>query len=185
MSHLLGGAVLDVVERRCSKSAENLLNKTFTPQQREQICTINVDIWQPFLKAIQSQLPQALVVHDRFHLVKYLNECMDKVRRKDVATEDILKESRYALLKKEQNFMDKQRAKFKMIKTMNQEVTKVWYLRENFKSLFGISHNDSDSRYRLTYLLHPSYKLPLRLYSSVSLNNIIKHDSQFKIRLRK
>ncbi len=146
MSHLLGGAVLDVVERRCSKSAENLLNKTFTPQQREQICTINVDIWQPFLKAIQSQLPQALVVHDRFHLVKYLNECMDKVRRKDVATEDILKESRYALLKKEQNFMDKQRAKFKMIKTMNQEVTKVWYLRENFKSLFGISHNDSDAQ---------------------------------------
>jgi energy-coupling factor transporter ATP-binding protein EcfA2 len=52
------------------------------------------------------------------------------------------------------------------------------------KSPDDFSHNDIDSRYRLTYLLHPSYKLPLRLYSSVSLNNIIKHDSQLKIRLR-
>ncbi len=142
----MGGAVLDVGKGRCSKTAENLLNKTFTPQQREPICIISVDMWQPFLKAIQSQLPQALVVHNRFHLVKYLNECMDKVRRKEVATEDILKESRYALLKKEQNFTDKQRAKFKMIKTMNQEVTKVWYKRVNFKRLFGISHNDSDAQ---------------------------------------
>ena len=32
---------------------------------------------------------------------------------------------------------------------------------------------DKAVRYRLSYLLHPSFKLPLRLFSSVKLNNII------------
>jgi energy-coupling factor transporter ATP-binding protein EcfA2 len=53
------------------------------------------------------------------------------------------------------------------------------------KSVDDISHNDQDSRYRLTYLLHPSYKLPLRLYSNANLSNIIKHDNQIKLRLKK
>lgn len=53
------------------------------------------------------------------------------------------------------------------------------------KSPDEISHNDTETRYRLTYLLHPSYKLPLRLYNSVYLNNIIRHDPQIKINLKR
>jgi hypothetical protein len=48
-----------------------------------------------------------------------------------------------------------------------------------------IGHDNENSRYRLTYLLHPSFKLPLRLYSSASLNNIIKYDNQTNIRFKK
>jgi len=36
---------------------------------------------------------------------------------------------------------------------------------------------DKTVRYRLSYLLHPNFKLPLRLFSSVKLNNIISGDS--------
>lgn len=53
------------------------------------------------------------------------------------------------------------------------------------KSVDDITHNDEDSRYRLSYLLHPSYKLPLRLYSSVSLLKIVGNDFQTKLKFKK
>jgi len=40
---------------------------------------------------------------------------------------------------------------------------------------------DKSARYRLSYLLHPHFKLPLRLFSSVKLNNIIGNQTPLNI----
>jgi energy-coupling factor transporter ATP-binding protein EcfA2 len=51
------------------------------------------------------------------------------------------------------------------------------------KSIDDLSKSN-ESRFRLSYLLHPQFKLPLRLYSSVKLNNILTkniHTQQLKI----
>jgi energy-coupling factor transporter ATP-binding protein EcfA2 len=53
------------------------------------------------------------------------------------------------------------------------------------KSIDDITHSDEDTRYRLSYLLHPSYKLPLRLYSSVNLFKIVGKDLQTKFNFKK
>lgn len=37
----------------------------------------------------------------------------------------------------------------------------------------GELSNEADTRFRLSYLLHPRFKMPLRLYSSIKLNNIL------------
>jgi len=42
-----------------------------------------VDMWEPFIQTIQKQVPAADIVHDRFHVSKYLNESVDKVRRQE------------------------------------------------------------------------------------------------------
>ncbi len=49
-------------------------------------------------------MPQAKIVHDKFHLIKYLNEAIDKVRRREVKQHTQLKESRYVMLNIEANF---------------------------------------------------------------------------------
>lgn len=145
ISHPKSGVVLDVGEGRDTESVKSLLITTFTPEQRQQICTVSIDMWKPFIKAIKEFIPNAELVHDRFHLIKYLNESMDKVRRREVVNEELLKESRYVLLKNEAKLSEKQKEKFELINASNLEVTKVWHIRENFKSLFGKSHNDKDA----------------------------------------
>jgi transposase len=40
-----------------------------------------MDMWEAFMLAAQAVLPQADVVHDRFHIAQYLNEAVDKTRR--------------------------------------------------------------------------------------------------------
>ena len=52
------------------------------------------------------------------------------------------------------------------------------------KSEDDIEHDDLNTRYRLTYLLHPLFNLPLRLYSSVSLFNIIRRDDEPKLNFK-
>ena len=40
-------------------------------------------MWEPFIKAVGQYLPQADIVHDKFHIAKYLGEAVDKVRKQE------------------------------------------------------------------------------------------------------
>ena len=100
-------------------------------------------MWKAFMNGCKEKLPQAKVVHDRFHLVKYLNEAIDKVRRREVKVHDDLKHSRYALLKNKENLTEKQRIKFEAIQSANYEVSRAWQVRENFKDLFASNPNEA------------------------------------------
>ena len=44
---------------------------------------VAIDRSSPFIKAIRSHLPNADIVHDRFHISKHLNESADKTLRKE------------------------------------------------------------------------------------------------------
>jgi len=94
------------------------------------------------MHSIENKAPNAEIIHDKFHLVKYLNDAIDKVRRREVRKNDTLKNCRYVLLKNEQNLTEKQRVKYQIIKDSNFEVTKAMNIRENFKSLFDYYHDE-------------------------------------------
>lgn len=136
LSDTKGGRVLEVEENRTKKACQKLIEKGLTEKQREQVKRISMDMWEWFQVAAQEKLPQAEIVHDKFHLIKYLNEAIDKVRRREVKEHVELKESRYALLKNEENLTEKQRIKFEEIRAANYEVSKAWQAREDFKQSF-------------------------------------------------
>ena len=96
-----------------------------------------MDMWEWFRVSAEEKLPHAEIVHDKFHLIKYLNEAIDKVRRREVKEHEELKESRYLLLKNEENLSGKQRIKFAEIRAGNYEVSKAWQAREDFKAGFS------------------------------------------------
>src|SRR5699024_11171113 len=95
------GCVLDLVEGRTKASVRELFDSILSPEQQKQVKTMSVDMWKAFISITKEKMPNAEIVHDRFHLVKYLNEAIDKVRRREVRTQEELKNSRYALLKNE------------------------------------------------------------------------------------
>ncbi len=72
-------------------------------------------------------MPNSEVAHDRFPLVKYLNNAIDKGRRKEANTQGaLLKHCRYVLLKNPDNLTEKQQLKFASIAQANLEVSKAW-----------------------------------------------------------
>jgi len=136
LSSPYGASVIDVIEGRSKQAVRDLLDKSLTKKQQESIKTISMDMWKSYISVSKEKLPNASIVHDRFHLVKYLNTAIDKVRRKEVKTNEELRDSRYALLKNQENLTEKQRIKFEAIKSANYQVSKAWQVRENFQALF-------------------------------------------------
>ncbi len=83
LNDLEGSRVLEVVENRDKKASNSLLEQGSTSWQREMVCGAAMDMWGPYCEAAKEQLPYADIVHDRFHISKYLNEAVDKVKRQE------------------------------------------------------------------------------------------------------
>lgn len=137
LSHPGSGCVLDVEEDRTMDTCRSLLNRTLTETQLAQVAKISMDMWPAYINSAEELLPNAQIIHDRFHLIMYLNKAIDQVRRREVKQHEELKHTRYALLKNPENLTEKQRIKFEAIAGANYEVSKAWQVRENFKALFS------------------------------------------------
>jgi transposase len=108
-----------------------------TEEQLRSVANVSMDMWKAFINATKELFPNAQIIHDRFHLIKYLNDAIDKVRRREVKNHSELRDARYALLKNPANHTEAQRIKFEAIAGANYEVGKAWQVRENFKDLFS------------------------------------------------
>ena len=162
------GFILDVEQERTTEATKKLLNKTLSKNLQKQIKTISIDMWKAYLKAAKELLPDSEIVHDRFHLVKYLNNAIDKVRRKEVKTHnELLKHSRYVLLKNKDNLSEKQKLKFSSIQQANLKVSKAWRVRETFKSMFNPAQTLEDDLFLFDAWSAASLKLNIGAISKV------------------
>lgn len=129
------GVVLDVGQGRDKNSVKALL-QGLLGDLKEEIQTITTDMWKAYISCATELFPNAMLIHDRFHLVQYLNKAIDQVRRREVKQHDALKNSRYALLKNEANRTTNQEEIFRAIQKLNLQVSIAWRLREDFKAIF-------------------------------------------------
>ena len=61
-------------------------------------------MWQPYVDVIKERAPQAVLVFDKFHIVRHLMDAVDKVRRDEIrekgaAHKELVARSRYVWLK--------------------------------------------------------------------------------------
>jgi transposase len=90
--------------------------------------------------------PNAELCLDPFHVVSWVTEALDKLRRRKVAEArsatdqvmlDTLKDSRWAVLKNPDRLNDKQRRKLADIQQINNEFYRGWLLKEQFRAIFA------------------------------------------------
>jgi len=100
------------------------------------------DMWKPYLKVIAKQAGQAIHVLDRFHIMQKMNKAIDKVRagearqmKKD-GYEEVLKHSRWCLLKRRENLTDKQTVKLSELLKYNLKSVRAHLLREDFQQFW-------------------------------------------------
>jgi transposase len=84
-------------------------------------------MWEPYINAVDQLLPEADIVHDKFHIAKYLGEAVDKVRKsehKGLKKEgaETLKGTKYLWLTNPRNWSDEQKQQFKELKKQGLKV---------------------------------------------------------------
>ena len=147
LNDLKGGRVLDVVETRTTKATVRLLN-SLKKSQRKQIKSVSLDMWKPFKSAVNRLLPKADIVHDRFHISKYLNEAVDTVRRHESsqlnkAGDSTLIGSKFVWLRNPENMTKKQRTSFNQLMACELKTGIAWSLKNIFRVFWRFTNHDS------------------------------------------
>jgi transposase len=132
--------VLDVVQERTTEAADQLW-KTLSPEQKQAVEAVAVDMWEPFIQTIQKQVPDADIVHDRFHVSQYLGEAVDKVRRQEhkelmAQGDETLKGTRQLWLYNPENFSSEQMVEFSTLKDLHLKVARAWAAKEMFSQFW-------------------------------------------------
>lgn len=138
----IGGArVLDIAKDRRDDSLRELIG-ILTDTQKSSVRAICMDMWDPYLKAVRENLPASEVVHDKFHISKYLNTAVDKVRRKEnrLLTKEgstLLTKTKYLWLKNPLRWSDDEKARFSGLKAEGLKVGRAWALKETFGEIWS------------------------------------------------
>lgn len=97
------------------------------------------DMWKPYLKVIAKKAGQAVHVLDRFHVMAKMNKAIDEVRAAEAKRlerdgyEPVLKHSRWCLLKRKENFTEKQAVKMSELLRYNLQSVRSCLMREDFQ----------------------------------------------------
>ena len=79
VSNIETASLLEVIDSHKSDEIIEVL-KAQPTQMRENVKEVSVDMWGGFQKVIKEVFPNALIVIDRFHVVKLVNKALNKIR---------------------------------------------------------------------------------------------------------
>lgn len=151
MTDLNVGRVLDVVPGRDQEAAD-LLWKTLPAAQRGQVRAVALDMWDPYMAAARTNAAQADIVHDKFHVAKYLSKAVDGVRKKEHRElrgqdSELLKGTKYLWLTNPVNWSDKQRGMFRDLKSEGLKVGRAWAIKEAFSRFWNYVYEGSARKF--------------------------------------
>jgi transposase len=157
--------VLEVVPGRTRDAVDNLW-KTLNETIRQGIEAVAMDMWQPFMESTRVACPNAEVVHDKFHVSKYLGEAVDKVRRqenKELINEgkDTLKGTRQLWLYALENLPKDKSTAFLSLQKEDLQIGRAWSIKENFRHFWECKTvEDAEVYFRSWYSWSTRSKLP-------------------------
>jgi transposase len=144
--------VLEVSEGR-DEAAANRLWTSLSPEKKGKIKAVAVDMWQAYLTSIRLNAPEAAIVHDRFHVSKYLNEAVDKVRRqehkklKKEKDESPLTGSKQLWLYNPENLSESQSLRFSELKNLELKTSRAWAIKEHFRWFWSYTYAKNAEKY--------------------------------------
>lgn len=99
------------------------------------ICT---DMWRQYMNVIAERAGHVVHILDRFHVMKKMNEKIDKVRAEDArrlraSGNEVLKHSRWCLLKSKTNLTSRQAIKLRELVKLNLRCVRCYLMREDFQ----------------------------------------------------
>ena len=108
------------------------------PRKAGAILIVCCDMWAVYLYAVRQNLPRALVVFDRFHVVQHLNRAVDEVRRqawRNLRGEEkvAFKRTRWLWLKNPWNLRREEKRRLSSLCRKNSPIVRAYYLKEAFQ----------------------------------------------------
>lgn len=150
--HIYHTQVYDLIEKRLLWSGEDRTSETLEAfcdelgnERCKQIEAICCDMWAPYVEVIKARFPDALLVFDKFHIVKHLMDAVDTVRKEEARQlkaedPDLLKKTRYIWLKNPWNLTDHQKVRLSDLEKLNLKINRAYLLKEAFRKFWDYTY---------------------------------------------
>jgi len=127
-------------EDRSEKSMD-LFYATLGEKKSQRIDLAVMDMWKAFHNSTTKHAPQAAILFDKFHVIRHLNEALDKVRKSEYARlsgkdRRFIKGQKYTLLSRRENLDTKGRVALRTLLQANKRLNTAYLLKESFCQLW-------------------------------------------------
>ena len=134
------GRVIWMAEGRSSDTLKTFF-RGMPKDQIQKLEAIAMDMWDPYIKAVQEEAPHVKIVFDLFHLVAAFSRVIDKVRmdeykRASEKNREIFKGAKYLLLKNRPRLKDDEKAHLAELLDLNQNLFIMMILKEKLKEIW-------------------------------------------------
>jgi len=126
-------------EKTIDRLGEHLVKKEVSP---EKIGQVSIDMSPAFIAGISNNFPKAKITFDRFHIVKLLNEAMDKVRKDERREHEYLKGHKYTFLKSNKHLSESQKQQKEELIELYPKFGQAYRLKELFNDFWDFSDPD-------------------------------------------
>ncbi len=112
------------------------------PKKSQRIRLAVMDMWKAFRNSTAKNAPQAGILFDKFHVMRHLNEALDKVRKREYArltgrSREYIKGQKYMLLSRWEHLNSDGRESLKKLLKANKRLHTAYLLKESFGQLWG------------------------------------------------
>ena len=100
---------------------------------------VSCDMSKAFIKGVKENLPDAQITFDKFHIIKIINDGVNKVRQEESISNPLLKGARYIFLKNDSNLTAKQKIKKEelSLSKLNLRSVRAMNIRETFQQIYS------------------------------------------------
>jgi transposase len=107
-----------------------------------QIRAICCDMWAPYVDVIREQCPQAVLVFDKFHIIRHLLNAVNDVRKAEARElrkthPGLLAGTRYLWLKNPENLTPAQEQRLSSLEKLNLKINRPYLLKDLFSLLWS------------------------------------------------
>ena len=113
-----------------------------TEEQIKKLEAIAMDMWNPYIKAVEMKAPHMKIVFDLFHVIKEFNKVIDRVRideynKASESDKKVIKGSKYLLLKNTENIRKMEdKEHLNRLLDLNETISKVMILKDKLKLIW-------------------------------------------------
>lgn len=105
---------------------QDLEERGFDARKIDVVCC---DMWDAYLNGLRTQVPQARIVFDRFHVMHQINEAIERVRWEEQRKFAGLKKTRFLWLKNPKNLTAKQTVRLEELKGLDLKTARAYHIK--------------------------------------------------------
>lgn len=100
-----------------------------------------LDMWDPYIASIKEHCPRVEPVFDKFHVIKKVNEALDRIRKNEFAEANArerlnMKRKRFIILRRQKNLNDRQMEQLNELMKNNEGLYRSYLLKEQISDIF-------------------------------------------------